>query len=140
MLNFQSLTPFQDKYENITGTDLNGKIEVSILKAPQTDEVPMLQGNVQKTEIPLVNGCATVQSLSIEQNTAGKDGQEYVLSFVVIVNGQRQQNIRAFTLPFLFFNGKIRIVFVAFLTCNDPVCMEQMLCSRTSRAIHEKQS
>ena len=98
---------FQDQYENVTGTDLNGKIEICINKAPQTSEVPMLQGNVQKTEIPLVNGTATVQTLSIEQNTAGKDGQEYVLSFTVNVTGRRQ-NIPPFNLPFLFYNGKIR--------------------------------
>ena len=65
----------------------------------------MLQGNVQKTEIPLVNGAATVQTLSIEQNTGGKDGQEYVLSFTVNVSGRRH-SIPAFTLPFLFYNGK----------------------------------
>ena len=100
------LSKFQDQYDNVTGTDLNGKIEISINKAPQTNEVPMLQGNVQKTEIPLVNGAATVQTLSIEQNTPGKDGQEYVLSFTVNISGRRH-NIPAFTLPFLFYNGKI---------------------------------
>jgi hypothetical protein len=69
----------------------------------------MLQGNVQKTEIPLVNGAATVQALSIEQNTAGKDGQEYVLSFTVNVTGRRM-SIPPFNLPFLFYNGKMRNV------------------------------
>ena len=93
----------KDQYENVTGTDINGKIEICINKAPQTSEVPMLQGNVQKTQIPLVNGTATVQTLSIEQNTAGKDGQEYVLSFTVNATGRRQ-NIPPFNLPFLFYN------------------------------------
>lgn len=97
----------------MTGTDLNGKIEISINKAPQTNEVPMLQGNVQKTEIPLVNGAATVQTLSIEQNTAGKDGQEYVLSFTVNISGRRH-NIPVFTLPFLFYNGKAKEVMLSF--------------------------
>ena len=69
----------------------------------------MLQGNIQKTEIPLVNGAATVQTLSIEQNTAGKDGQEYILSFTVHTVGRRQ-NIPAFNLPFLFYNGERRNV------------------------------
>ncbi|CAB4001570.1 Structural maintenance of chromosomes flexible hinge domain-containing 1, partial [Paramuricea clavata] len=93
----------KDRYDNVTGTDLSGKIEICINKAPQTSEVPMLQGNVHKTEIALVNGAATVPTLSIEQNTAGKDGQEYVLSFTAHVGGRRQ-SIPPFTLPFLFYN------------------------------------
>ena len=88
---------------------MSGKIEICINKAPQTNEVPMLQGNVHKTEIALVNGTATVPTLSIEQNTPGKDGQEYVLSFTANVGGRRQ-NIPPFTLPFLFYNGKTRNV------------------------------
>ncbi len=106
----------QDQYDNVTGTDLSGKIEICINKAPQTNEFPMLQGNVHKTEIPLVNGAATVQTLSIEQNTAGKDGQEYVLSFTVHVPGRRL-NIPAFNLPFLFYNGKERNVFIRLGFC-----------------------
>ena len=65
----------------------------------------MLQGNVQKTDVPLVNGAAVVQSLSIQENTQGKDGQEYVLSFTAHLSGRRQ-TIPPFNLPFLFYNGK----------------------------------
>ena len=64
----------------------------------------MLQGNVYKTEVPLINGTAVVQSLSIQENTQGKDGQEYILSFTARTSG-REQLIPPFNLPFLFYNG-----------------------------------
>lgn len=109
----------QDEYDNISGTSLNGKVEVVIKKPSQIDEVPMLLGNAMMTEFALINGTANVQNISIQQNTAGKDGQEYILSFSVRISGQ-QLDIPPFNLPFLFYNGEplkhnYRQIFVQFL-------------------------
>ncbi|XP_046854704.1 structural maintenance of chromosomes flexible hinge domain-containing protein 1-like isoform X2 [Xenia sp. Carnegie-2017] len=93
----------KDEYDNISGTSLNGKVEVVIKKPSQIDEVPMLLGNAMMTEFALINGTANVQNISIQQNTAGKDGQEYILSFSVQISGQ-QLDIPPFNLPFLFYN------------------------------------
>ena len=99
---------FQDQFDNVTGEQCTGKIEIRINKTPSTDEFPMLQGNVQKTDVPLESGIAVVQNLSIQENTQGKDGQEYVLSFTAHLNGRRQ-TIPPFNLPFLFYNGKFNL-------------------------------
>ena len=51
---------------------------------------------------------ATVQNLLIQENTAGKDGQEYLLNFSaqIPVNASPHP-IPPFTLAFQFYNGEM---------------------------------
>ena len=47
------------------------------------------------------------QNLMIQENTAGKDGQEYILRCTLVSNDiPRNRTIPPFDLPFLFYNGK----------------------------------
>ena len=77
------------------------------------DEIPALAGNVYSMEVPLAKGVATVHNLLIQENTAGKDGQEYLLNFhtEIPVNASPHP-IPPFTLAFLFYNGKASFSFV----------------------------
>ena len=72
------------------------------------EEIPVLAGNVYSTEVPLVKGVATVQNLLIQENTAGKDGQEYLLNFSAQIPANASSHpIPPFTLAFLFYNGEM---------------------------------
>ena len=56
----------------------------------------------------LVKGVATVQNLLIQANTAGKDGQEYLLNFSAQIPANASPHpIPPFTLAFLFYNGEM---------------------------------
>ena len=75
------------------------------------DEIPALAGNLYSTEVPLVKGVATVQNLLIQENTAGKDGQEYLLNFSAQIPANASPHpIPPFTLAFLFYNGEMRLL------------------------------
>ena len=72
------------------------------------DEIPALAGNVCCTEVPVVKGVASVQNLLIQENTAGKDGQEYLLNFSAQIPANASPHaIPPFTLAFLFHNGEM---------------------------------
>ena len=107
--NFYSICRlFQDKFDNLTGENLKGKVVVKVTTPSEgIDEIPALTGNVYSLEVPLVKGVATVQNLLIQENTAGKDGQEYLLNFhTQIPPNSSPHPIPVFTLAFLFYNGK----------------------------------
>lgn len=58
-------------------------------------------------EVPLLKGVANVHNLLIQENTAGKDGQEYLLNFDTQIPANASPHpIPAFTLAFLFYNGE----------------------------------
>ncbi|CAH3149223.1 unnamed protein product [Porites lobata] len=98
----------KDKFDNLTGENLKGKVVVKVTTPSEgIDEIPALTGNVYSLEVPLVKGVATVQNLLIQENTAGKDGQEYLLNFhTQIPPNSSPHPIPVFTLAFLFYNGK----------------------------------
>jgi len=79
------------------------------------DEIPALAGNVYSMEVPLFRGVATVQNLLIQENTAGKDGQEYLLNFETQIPANASPHpIPPFTLAFLFYNGERRRLSISF--------------------------
>lgn len=96
----------KDKFDNLTGENLKGKVVVKVTTPSEgIDEIPALTGNVYSLEVPLVKGVATVQNLLIQENTAGKDGQEYLLNFhTQIPPNSSPHPIPVFTLAFLFYN------------------------------------
>lgn len=99
----------QDKFDNLTGETLKGKVVIKVTTPSEgIDEIPALAGNVYSMEVPLVKGVATVNNLFIQENTAGKDGQEYLLNFHTQIPANASPHpIPPFTLAFLFYNGKI---------------------------------
>lgn len=101
----------QDKFDNLTGETLKGKVVVKVTTPSDgIDEIPALAGNVYSMEVPLVKGVATVQNLLIQENTAGKDGQEYLLNFHTQIPANASPHpIPPFTLAFLFYNGMARL-------------------------------
>ncbi|CAH3188148.1 unnamed protein product [Porites lobata] len=102
----------KDKFDNLTGENLKGKVVVKVTTPSEgIDEIPALTGNVYSLEVPLVKGVATVQNLLIQENTAGKDGQEYLRNFhTQIPPNSSPHPIPVFTLAFLFYNGKYPLV------------------------------
>ncbi|XP_044184398.1 structural maintenance of chromosomes flexible hinge domain-containing protein 1-like [Acropora millepora] len=96
----------KDKFDNLTGENLKGKVVISVNSSSEgIDEIPALAGNLYSTEVPLVKGVATVQNLLIQENTAGKDGQEYLLNFSAQIPANASPHpIPPFTLAFLFYN------------------------------------
>ena len=71
------------------------------------DEIPALTGNLYAMAVPLEKGSATFTDLMIQENTVGKDGQEYLLNFQVQIPASSSPHpIPPFTLAFLFYNGE----------------------------------
>ena len=99
---------FQDKFDNLTGENLRGKVLITVSTPSEgIDEIPALAGNVYSMEVPLFRGVATVQNLLIQENTAGKDGQEYLLNFETQIPANASPHpIPPFILAFLFYNGE----------------------------------
>ena len=103
---------FQDKFDNLTGENLRGKVLIKVTTPSEgIDEIPALAGNVHYMEVPLFRGVATVQNLLIQENTAGKDGQEYLLNFDTQIPANASPHpIPPFTLAFLFYNGELLLL------------------------------
>lgn len=73
-------------------------------------------------EVPLLKGVANVHNLLIQENTAGKDGQEYLLNFDTQIPANASPHpIPAFTLAFLFYNGESLLDW--FLKKNEVILM-----------------
>lgn len=96
----------KDKFDNLTGENLRGKVLIKVTTPSEgIDEIPALAGNVYSMEVPLFRGVATVQNLLIQENTPGKDGQEYLLNFETQIPANASPHpIPPFTLAFLFYN------------------------------------
>ena len=99
-------------FDNLTGENLKGKVVITANSSSEgIDEIPALAGNVYSTEVPLVKGVATVRNLLIQENTAGKDGQEYLLHFSAqFPTNVSPHPIPPFTLAFLFYNGEMSLL------------------------------
>ncbi|XP_002741520.2 structural maintenance of chromosomes flexible hinge domain-containing protein 1-like [Saccoglossus kowalevskii] len=91
----------KDQYGNDAGDGITGKVSVTII--PTTcDEIPKLVGNVSSIEVVLNNGVAQLSNLMIQENSPGKDGQEYILRCQVI--GQGLEDIEPYDQSFFFYN------------------------------------
>lgn len=74
------------------------------------DEIPSLANasRHKQIEVPLVKGMATVHNVYIQENTNGKDGQEYLLNFQALLAAKAVPHpVPPFTLAFLFYNGEL---------------------------------
>ena len=83
---------------------MNGMLKVNVESGGKR-EVPCLQNGLTCAAFELKNGTSMIESLMVQADTKGIDGQEYVLSFSaesVCVNASQ---IEPFKLSFLFYDG-----------------------------------
>ncbi|XP_061095529.1 structural maintenance of chromosomes flexible hinge domain-containing protein 1 [Conger conger] len=90
-----------DEYDNPAGSDLNGTVLVSVKSSDNSEELPLFEGKTKTVQVPLSNGIAQITDLIIMENCPGTDRTEYILHFQPVIPGH---NLRAFELPFLFYN------------------------------------
>ncbi|KAK3699756.1 hypothetical protein QZH41_015606, partial [Actinostola sp. cb2023] len=98
----------KDKFDNNAGENLQGKVLIRITSPIDgIDEIPTLANASRhnQIEVPLVKGVAIVQNLYVQENTNGKDGQEYLLNFQAVLGARAVPHpVPPFTLAFLFYN------------------------------------
>ncbi|XP_070535302.1 structural maintenance of chromosomes flexible hinge domain-containing protein 1-like [Ptychodera flava] len=92
----------KDDYGNDAGEKVNGKVQVSIESSSDKYELPKLVGNVSSIEVILTKGAAILANLMIQENSPGRDGQEYIVRCQVVGAGLR--DIEPYDQPFLFYN------------------------------------
>ncbi|KAK3749277.1 hypothetical protein QZH41_016043 [Actinostola sp. cb2023] len=98
----------KDKFDNNAGENLQGKVLIRITSPIDgIDEIPTLANASRhnQIEVSLVKGVAIVQNLYVQENTNGKDGQEYLLNFQAVLGARAVPHpVPPFTLAFLFYN------------------------------------
>jgi hypothetical protein len=95
---------FQDVFGNPSGVELSGRLLVELVNSANETEMPVLVGNTTHLQLNIVNGRALVQNLMIQENSPGKDGQEYRLRFTAEIPDNRNIVIPPYELSFLFYN------------------------------------
>ncbi|RMX48106.1 hypothetical protein pdam_00002687 [Pocillopora damicornis] len=137
----------KDKFDNLTGESIRGKVVITVSTPSEgIDEIPALAGNVYRMEVPLLKGTANVQNLLIQENTAGKDGQEYLLNFETQIPANASPHpIPPFTLAFLFYNDVRKQQQMAQLTKERDHLFEtirtyRLLFETTRQLINEMQA
>ncbi|XP_005997938.1 structural maintenance of chromosomes flexible hinge domain-containing protein 1 isoform X1 [Latimeria chalumnae] len=92
-----------DAHNNLAGTDLNGKVVVTI--TGDDAEIPRFQGRVSSLEFPIANGCANISNLVLAENSPGRDSTEYIIVFEPILPSLIKKNrVPPYRLPFMFYN------------------------------------
>ncbi|EDO36680.1 predicted protein [Nematostella vectensis] len=98
----------KDRFDNLTGESIRGKVAVSVVSPVDgLDEIPSLcnASASNQIEVHLVKGIAPIPTLHIKENTSGKDGQEYLLSFQAkLPSSAAIHPLPPLTIPFLFYN------------------------------------
>ncbi|XP_059139967.1 structural maintenance of chromosomes flexible hinge domain-containing protein 1-like [Physella acuta] len=95
----------RDEYDNPLGKDYNGKVLVEISAPSKVDEVPVFATGQLVIEFPLLNGQCTLQNLTLQENTSGKDGFEYHLHCTVVCDMiPKNKPLPPLDIPFLFYN------------------------------------
>ncbi|XP_025090642.1 structural maintenance of chromosomes flexible hinge domain-containing protein 1-like isoform X1 [Pomacea canaliculata] len=93
----------QDKYDNLVTEGYDGEVILTIL-GPGT-EIPTLVGGTRTSSFPMKNGQATLQNVTIQENSPGKDGMEYSIHCTVSCSAiPRNRSIPVYNIPFLFYN------------------------------------
>ncbi|XP_078492446.1 structural maintenance of chromosomes flexible hinge domain-containing protein 1-like isoform X3 [Ciona intestinalis] len=93
-----------DGMGNLCNDDTKCNISVTIQPCDQTlkcSETPMFVGNASRLFVPIRKGEALLQNLTLQENSPGIDGSQYILH-CEIQNDER--NIQPYMLKFLFYN------------------------------------
>uniref|UniRef100_H2Z867 SMC hinge domain-containing protein n=1 Tax=Ciona savignyi TaxID=51511 RepID=H2Z867_CIOSA len=94
----------KDSFGNLCGKDLDCRLSVTIQPCEQTlksSEVPKFEGNSSRLYVALRKGEATLQNLTLQENSPGTDGAQYILHCEI---GNQAIDIRPYMLKFLFYN------------------------------------
>ncbi|XP_064651819.1 structural maintenance of chromosomes flexible hinge domain-containing protein 1-like isoform X2 [Lineus longissimus] len=95
----------RDKYENKTGHNINGVMAMEIMSTDgTTHEVPNFVGQTRRKETPMSQGQAMAANLTIEEDSPGKDGVQYILRVSILSQKLEQFKIPHYDIPFLFYN------------------------------------
>ncbi|CAL1539296.1 unnamed protein product [Lymnaea stagnalis] len=95
----------RDEFDNQLGKGYNGKVKVQICAPTKVDEIPEFVGGEDVIEFTLQNGQCTLQNLTLQESTCGKDGFEYVLKCTVICDMiPKNKPLPPLDIPFLFYN------------------------------------
>ena len=97
---------------------MNGRITVKIV-SDGVSETPCFQSGQSEVQFNLSHGEVTIDSLIIQSQCDGRDGQEYVLRFEASLGRKNLYNIEPYSLPFLFYNGNIGFIFIRLLVLGD---------------------
>ncbi|CAL8293613.1 unnamed protein product [Lota lota] len=95
----------RDKFGNPAGQEVEGRVEVRVELSPgnRDKDLPLLEAPSGRLYLELTKGTAHVSKLSINRNSPGSDGTEYVLVFDAQIRGTRM-TLAPYQLPFRFYN------------------------------------
>nr|CAB3266390.1 structural maintenance of chromosomes flexible hinge domain-containing protein 1-like [Phallusia mammillata] len=94
----------KDKYGNVVGKKLNGDVAVTIQPCDQSlksSEVPTFEGNCTRLVVAMKNGEIKLQNLSLQENSPGCDGSQYILHCEIV---SPSISVQPYMLKFLFYN------------------------------------
>ncbi|XP_039253574.2 structural maintenance of chromosomes flexible hinge domain-containing protein 1-like isoform X2 [Styela clava] len=100
----------EDKFGNSTGHDVNGQVTVIIETSEQTlksAEVPKFDGNCARLEMPMKNGKIVMNNLTLQENSPGTDGSQYVLH-CELTSKQLPEQLPPYMLKFFFYNDSFK--------------------------------
>ena len=106
--------------------DLQGTLNVSV-EDNGRNSVPLLQNGHRNAAFEFCKGSATVQQLMLQADTAGDDGQEYVLSFEATPAGSQKLPIEPFKLSFLFYDGMEVFIYHHMIIFNSIVICQLVI-------------
>ncbi|KAG8148262.1 hypothetical protein E2320_022314 [Naja naja] len=97
-----------DKYNNCTGSDLNGRIVAKIKSSTENEiDVPRFQGETSTVVFPFHRGTVEIEDLVLAENSPGTNGTEYTLVFEPVIRNL-EQPLQPYSLPFMFCNGQVK--------------------------------
>uniref|UniRef100_A0A8C7E613 SMC hinge domain-containing protein n=1 Tax=Naja naja TaxID=35670 RepID=A0A8C7E613_NAJNA len=93
-----------DKYNNCTGSDLNGRIVAKIKSSTENEiDVPRFQGETSTVVFPFHRGTVEIENLVLAENSPGTNGTEYTLVLEPVIRNL-EQPLQPYSLPFMFCN------------------------------------
>ncbi|KAG8133497.1 hypothetical protein E2320_011374, partial [Naja naja] len=97
-----------DKYNNCTGSDLNGRIVAKIKSSTENEiDVPRFQGETSTVVFPFHRGTVEIENLVLAENSPGTNGTEYTLVLEPVIRNL-EQPLQPYSLPFMFCNGQVK--------------------------------
>uniref|UniRef100_A0A670YMS1 Structural maintenance of chromosomes flexible hinge domain containing 1 n=1 Tax=Pseudonaja textilis TaxID=8673 RepID=A0A670YMS1_PSETE len=104
-----------DKYDNCTGSDLNGKIEAKIKSETENNcDIPWFQGEKRTVVFPFHRGTVEIEDLVLAENSPGKNKTKYILEFEPVIHNL-EQPLEPYSLPFMFYHGDHLLVQLVML-------------------------
>ncbi|CAH2284879.1 structural maintenance of chromosomes flexible hinge domain-containing 1 [Pelobates cultripes] len=94
-----------DEHNNVSGSNLNGKIIAKIVCSTEDDtEIPQFESKLDQIEFPFKNGSAEIHKLILAENSPGNDSTEYQIIFTLVSPSIKEVKLEPYCLPFMFCN------------------------------------